>query len=274
MPKILFFLTLIFCSLPVFAKKPVAPAGNSTAYHQALAERALELMLVSDMLAIQEMSSRQIIGQNPEIPPEKRQKIAELLAGAMDWRSELPIISKAVQEQCDIPSLKAFNRAYSKPVAVRINRLSLKASEPAEQARMKDYLAQLESAPPSQERIQKLLHLDALTSSTEITADSMVKITARVANLQPDGAGYQEMEEKVRSQIKEYVLGSMLFSTREASDKEIAAYVALHENPQVAKVEKVLFREAMNSILNIVDRVMTALKKEIPPAVTPAPAAN
>lgn len=277
MTKILFFLTLIFCSLPVFAKKPATPASNVTTSRQALAERALELSLVPDVLAIYEKSFHQTIGQDPEIPPEKRRKMEELFVGAMDLRNELSAISKAMQEQCDIPSLKAFNRAYSQPVAVRLNRLSLKAGEPAERARMKDYLTQLESAPPSQGRIQKLVHLDNLTSSSEITADSMVKITARVSNLQPGTYGYQEMEEKVRSQIKEYVLGSMLFSVREASDKEIATYVALHENPQVARVVTVGFRETMNSVVNIVDRmvtVATSLKNETPPVATPAPGTN
>lgn len=236
---------------------------------RALAERTLQLARVSDTLSLQEDTVRHRVEDNPAVTPERRRQMTDFILKAMDSQRELSAILQAVELQCDTPALQAFNDAYAQPVATKLNALALQAGDPREQENLKAFAAQLESAPPSPERMRMLLRLDELTDTSKITAENMWALTARMSRTQPDSDRYRQMEEKVRDQTRETVLLTMLFSLREASDDEIAAFVALHERPQVAKVASILTRETMNGVQNMLDRVIESVVLDTPKAVSP-----
>lgn len=271
--RIIAFLTLLLTALwSAYAAQPT-PIGAEVQTRRALAERALQLARAPEMFALQEKSARQRAKDDPRVAPGDYQRVADLIVKWMDSRNELAAIADAIQRQCDVQALQRFNEAYSTPLAVKLNAMSLQAGDPDEQAKIKDFVAQFESVPPNPQRVQLLLRLDELTDASKIIGENLLAMTARMSRAQPGSPRYQQMEAKVREQAVEQTLVMMLFSLRQASNDELKAYVDLHEDPLVAKVASVLTRESMNGIQNMLDRVIESAVLE-GPKVMAAPAAS
>ncbi len=243
---------------PTYAREPILITKDSPTNH-VLAKKALAVSLVPEVMGLLEVSFRQRINEDPRVTREQQQILADLLIKSMNTQGELSMISEAVSRESDIASLNQFVEAYSTPTATKLNAMSLKASEPTELAKLKNFVSELEAAPIDTQRARLVLRLDELTEASKMTGEFMLAMATRLARTQPGTPRYQQLADKVMEQARDQSFVMTLFSFQTATTEEIAAFVSLHENPQVAKVAKVILREMMHGIQNMTDRALESV---------------
>lgn len=122
------------------------------------------------------------------------------------------------------------------PIALKMTRLETEGSAPGVEAELSAFAQQVQTEMPPPARMSLVTRLDRLSGATEfsarIAAGAAMAVlrgltAAQGAKLGSDGPTLGEMEAKLRGELRNHVLISLLFCYRSATDPELDEYARL-----------------------------------------------
>ena len=141
--------------------------------------------------------------------------------------------------------LRQITASYQEPLIQQMTKYEENSSDPANQEEQIAFFTNLESNPPSQERIQKMATLNEAIGATELFSTimkNMIYSMINGANLMSDEADQistEEIESQINSSLSPEMLQQLnyqliafsLYTYKDASDQEVQEYIEYWESP-------------------------------------------
>ena len=236
----------------------VACADDSRT-NPALIDQALKVAMVPETL---EALSRQMQAQAAQDPrmasmtPEQRGQVTKLLGTAFDVKAQYADVAQVVADEFNAGDLDAFIKAYSTPVAKKLNAMMIEAYNVDYKVKLQHYSEGLAKNQPPQQRIKMMARLDELTGSSANNAKMSLEMMGRITGIASTDPRYEQLKAKIFNSAREQSILSYLFILQNASDKELSSYLALHDDPAVARVTALVGRALAKSMQGSLKRMM------------------
>jgi hypothetical protein len=147
-------------------------------------------------------------------------------------------ILREFREKLPAEEIKAVLTWLDSPLGKRCTQLEEAASTPRAQAEMQQYAAQLQSAPPTKERVEIFREFDSATkateSSVEMAVNSQIAVTLALMAVLPSEQQKsldditREAEKRkpnIETAMRSHLLVSFLYTYRDLTDAEIRQYI-------------------------------------------------
>jgi hypothetical protein len=283
-------LTLLCSCVTSSPKKNISARKIPPSSHEALVDRYIELSRINEALAAipsQLDASSSIQGMVAK-DPDSVKKITAIMKESFDVRKVEKTLRSFLLENTDVEFLKDMMKWMESPSAKRIGEAVLSASEPGAQAKMLRYLADLQTDPPSEERIAVIREVEEATRTSELAGkivtemmDAMLKWgeAALTEERRNEMGNMEERMELVKSAIQEQMRQGIILSTfysyRNISNQDLIQYTEFYRSvtgmADLEIAEKLLTHILKEWFEDIGEKVILLIKEEkgSSPASTP-----
>jgi len=147
-------------------------------------------------------------------------------------------ILREFRQKLAVEDMKAVLTWLDSPLGKRCTQLEEAASTPQAQAEMQQYAAQLQSSPPTRERVEIFRKFDSATKATEsgveMALNSQIAVTLALLAVLPSEQQKsldditREVEKhkpNIEAAMRSHLLVSFLYTYRDLSDAEIRQYI-------------------------------------------------
>ena len=236
----------------------VACAEDSPAY-PAKIDQALKVAMVPELLEAQSREMQAQVSQDPRMAsmtPEQRAQFTKMLNAAFDTKAQYADAAQFIADEFNEEDLDAFIKAYSKPVAKKLNAMMIDAYTDDYKAKLQEYANGLDKNPPAKQRIQMLARLDDLTGSSANNAEVSLEMMGRMSGITSKDPRYESLKAKISQSAREQSILSYLYTLQKASDDEINSFVALHDDPAVSRSATLVGKALAKSMQGSFTRMM------------------
>jgi hypothetical protein len=211
--------------------------GNVSGDCSALVDRAFQLAGVNDMVAafpgqIQAQLDAQL-KRNSSIDTAGRLTIADVFRKAFSVEKLGRGMKLDFLESCNPEMLKAVIAGLTNPLGTKMRKLEVAGENAQDSPEMAAYADGLSRVPPPQARVVLILRIDTSLGISDFAIETTlagVKGMASAFGGTPINANVESsMKAQVAEPIRKSTLINLLFTYRDASDEELAQYVALNE---------------------------------------------
>lgn len=236
----------------------VACADDSKS-NPALIDQALKVAMVPETLEAVTRQMKAHTAQDPRMAsmtPEQRAQMTKLLDTAFDVKAQYADVAQVIADEFNAGDLDAFIKAYSNPVAKKLNAMMIDAYNDDYKVKLQQYSEALGKNPPAQQRIKMMARLDDLTGSSANNAQMSLEMMGRLTGITSTDPRYEQFKAKILKSSREQSILSYLFTLQKASDKELSSFLALHDDPAVARVTALVGRGLAKSLQGSLKRMM------------------
>jgi hypothetical protein len=157
-------------------------------------------------------------------------------------------IRHGLVNECDPVNYAASLEALRTPVAARMIRLEVAATNPSARSPNRAYVAKMQEHPPSQERLAAIEELDRAFGSTDFLTDVVISEISSMSGAITGKSASQEQLDEVRErlapELRHVLLMDAVAVYRSASDDDIHEYAALWESGPLRQ-----FTETLNGVV-------------------------
>lgn len=211
-----------------------------------------------------------------KLPPEQYAALRRLLSEAFDARGlERRVAQRMHHDLSETVMTRALEWLRSEP-GRKITRLEEQASTPQALQQMRTFAKQLQTQPPSQERLQLARLIDRATGTTEMALEILETTTFSIAaavdaTLPRDQRQGQDrlriqidrQRPKWRETLQEFVLASFLFTYQSLNNADLERYLEFLESDagrDYSNVAGIALKEALSISI---DQVSHGLVEEL-----------
>ncbi|MBI4342777.1 MAG: hypothetical protein HY599_05370 [Candidatus Omnitrophica bacterium] len=215
------------------------PAGDQA----ALIQEVIRLSGLQDQLdRIPEQMQGQLEAHKDELSPAASTRIHAVMSSAFQRERLRASVAETFSQHADAGRLQQAADWLRGPLGSRMTALELAASRPEAEAALRDFIEQLQAAPPSPARVVLAKRLSAATSATDAAIKLMTVMVQGMAEAfdAAHGSGTSASRQQVqaalaqlRSQrevIEQGILIKLLFTYHDASEQELADCAAFWES--------------------------------------------
>lgn len=237
---------------------------NATAsIHESLVSEYIELSGIAEVLSTYPEQLAGIANQNrmTSQTPERDKKLHEILVNSFDLGQAENELYFYLLENTDPAHLSKLIEWLKSPTGRKIKEEQVASTSPLEQANMLRYLADLQSDPPTQERINALNALEDATKTSELIANITVDMTKGMFGAigksmsEEKLADFKEVEEQIvemkpviEASMRQKIVLMSFYTYRNITDEEIQAYTELYKS-ETGKKEIEIVGSALSKIL-------------------------
>lgn len=225
----------------------LAQAAELTAEQRALIAQVLTLSGAKEQVAaipaqIPSQVEEHCRQRQPALPQEECNSVGRLMADAFREGALLDSVRTTMEQRFDETKLRAVLQQLQTPLFEKISRLEVQTSSEGVQP-IRDYIASLQTQPPSQMRLELVRRLDTSTGATNWQLDLMVGMARSMINAMAMRApsfkppAPQQLEQQLlamlstlRDPLEEQFAFVSLYAYRSLSDGELDRYVAFYES--------------------------------------------
>lgn len=261
----------LVCAVWLSWPRPAPAAGDPAA-------QAAELLALSGLEAQLESLPPQVL-QGIEASPLKLESDLGGKLAALVQREYAPervrreIVSR-LSSEIDADRAARSIAWLRSPAGVRLRRAEEAASTPEALADMEAFARRLALSGPSPERLALANRIEAASESTELVLDTIfstalaVALTLgatseRPATAEEIMAEFEAPRAQMRSQIRETVLISYLYTYRELTDPELGAYAAFLESDPGRWYSRALSRAFLGALTGSARRLGTGFRRHL-----------
>ena len=227
--------------------------------HSALIDQALKAAMIPETLDALSRQMQADMAQNPRaasMTPEQRAQMSKLLESAFDVKAQYADVAQVLADQFNARDLHAFIKAYSSPVAKKLNAMMIDAYNNDYKTNLQKYSQGLDKNPPDKQRVKMIARLDDLTGASKNNADAGLQMMGRLAGITSDDPRYEKLKAKILSSSREQSILTYLFTLQNASDEEVSDFAALHDDPAVARATALIGHALVESLQGSFTRMM------------------
>lgn len=252
----LFLLLTLFSTIPLAAVNSEINVKNEKG---AVIERVLHRSgLIQQLAQLPQIAQAEMDRQPlPDATKEEAQRFKAIFVQAIAPSSMQAAVTQHLHNQYDAQKFKAMLDLLDTSLARKMTTLEVEASTAMAQQAMQDFANTLSATPPSAERIklaEKIIDvtggLDAIIATQLGMAEAMMR--AMVPFMPPEEnvseAKLTEVLNQMRMQMTgpmtNYLMVTVFFTYRTATDEELQQYIALYES-DTGQWMTTLFNEAL-----------------------------
>ena len=243
MRHICWFLAALLASL--FLSLPILAADQSHP-ERALIEEVLTLYGVKEQVTqLPALLEAQLERERDQYPPDVYPVLSQAFAQAYRADGLYEKVVAHLEAAASPEQLLAAREWLRTPLSQKMTRLEVEAASPQTQEKIPEFAAELESNPPSADRVSLVQELDEAVGATETTiAVSVATVRAVVRGVQPllpagkrlpeeeIEHGVARLEAELQSTMKYSTWLGFLYTYRSVSDQELTDYLAYWQSPE------------------------------------------
>lgn len=229
---------------------------------RALVEEVIELYGINQFAEqVPATFAAQLQQRKAGTPAEVYQMLEEVFAEAYGSEAIRESMVASFLRQAERDRLERIRDWLQSPLGRRIQALEAEAGRPEAVQKMMQYAANFQSNPPTNERGMLIVRLDEVVGVTEITVTLQTEtlrsmIVGIMGTLPPEKRTAQsEIDQMVANMgaqlapiLKPQVVISLFFTYREASDEELAEYIAYMESEDGRWLNRVTTQALMDAM--------------------------
>jgi len=223
--------------------------------HEDLADKYIKISGTDKIIAVfpdqlEAMHKQRLLtSENPDL----EKKIASTMKESFDVGLAKQNFRSYLLGNTDVNFLKKLNQWFETPLGKKIKEEEILSSGPESQTEMLKYIADLQTKPPSQDRIATIQKLEKTMKLSELATDIYMELTigmleafniAAPEKKRKEPGSIKEEIEKNKFVIQETMRQQMIFSSfysyRNISGKELMKYIDFYESETGKKEIKVI----------------------------------
>ncbi|MGV1097831.1 hypothetical protein ACUUL3_00280 [Thiovibrio sp. JS02] len=245
------FLTLL-CASQVFAGR-----------HEDLVNKYIELSGFNEILAAFPEQIEAVAAQNQLTSkhPSLDNKVTAIMKESFDLKHAEKNLSLFLLQNTDIDYLEKLLKWMETPLAKKIKNEELASSGPESQAELLRYIAELQSDPPSQERVAVIHEVERTTGLSELTANIVIDMmrgmfeSFNLALPEENRQALAIIEEEItknkaviQESLRQQMILTSFYSYRNISNEELVQYINFYKT-DVGKREIAVTGSALSYVL-------------------------
>ena len=222
---------------------PCSTEAELTGDQAALIQDVIRLSGLQDQLdRIPGQMQAQLEARKDELSAEASKRVQAVIAKAFDAKRLHVGAIEMFSQRADTERLQQVAQWLRGPLGSRMTALEVAATRPDAEPALREFMAQLQAAPPSPARLELAKRLSEATDAPDAALRLMTAMVQGMADAfdaaRDDGtsASRQEVEAalaQLRSQreiVVQGILVKLLFTYRDASEQELSDYAAFWES--------------------------------------------
>ena len=222
--------------------------------HEKLVDKYIQLSGVDEMLLtfpdqIEAMSAQRLLTSEQ---PDLEKKITIIMTESFDVRLAEQNIYSYLLKNTDINFLANLTQWFETPLAQKIKEEEISSYGPDSQAELLHYIAELQTNPPSENRIAIIQELEKTTSLSELSANIAIEMmrgmfeSFELALPEDKRQAMGNIEEEIRKikpmiqeSLRQQMILSSFYAYKNISNEELIKYIEFYKSNTGKKEIKV-----------------------------------